>query len=469
MKKITLLLILLTVSFGYSQINITFDPAPLEGSWFPNESMTTADVVDATVDFATYGKVGRMITNAGGAPWQNAQLIMTDNKIDMTASTVITADVYSTTAIEMLCKVQQGGGNREVYASHAGSGWQSLSWDLSVNPNPAGTPTGDYGSLGFFPLYDSTASPDPWVGTNGSTINIEVWIDNIIAAAGAAVVETCTDGIKNQDETGVDCGGTCGGICPPTDAPAEKASTGTDLYAYSGLASTGESDLPGFSFQQFGSGSEITLNGNKVGRLQNLGFFGGGWTAIDVSTYTYVHLDYFVTSSTEFNFYLIDATAGIGGGNAAEPRYRFGGGTPDIALITGSWQSVFIPLQHFLDFDSGTFSYDLSDIAQYKFDGNGTVFFDNIYFSTSNTLGTKNFEIAGLNVYPNPARDSWTVKTQNINMSSIEVFDILGKNVLSLKPNASETTINGSSLKSGLYFARINTLNGSSSLKLIKN
>jgi hypothetical protein len=86
-----------------------------------------------------------------------------------------------------------------------------------------------------------------------------------------------------------------------------------------------------------------------------------------------------------------------------------------------------------------------------------------------NTAGTKDYKIAGLSTYPNPTGDSWTVKTQNINMSSIEVFDILGKNVLSLKPNASETTINGSSLKSGLYFARINTLNGSSSLKLIKN
>jgi hypothetical protein len=85
------------------------------------------------------------------------------------------------------------------------------------------------------------------------------------------------------------------------------------------------------------------------------------------------------------------------------------------------------------------------------------------------SLGTKDFKIAGLNIYPNPAQDSWTVKTSNINMSAIKVFDVLGKNVLSLKPNASEVTINASSLKSGLYFARINTLNGSSSLKLIKN
>jgi len=88
---------------------------------------------------------------------------------------------------------------------------------------------------------------------------------------------------------------------------------------------------------------------------------------------------------------------------------------------------------------------------------------------TSNApLSTKNFEIAGLNVYPNPAQDSWTVKTQNIKMSTIQVFDILGKQVLSLAPNAIEAKIDASALKSGLYFAKINTDNGSSSVKLVR-
>lgn len=84
------------------------------------------------------------------------------------------------------------------------------------------------------------------------------------------------------------------------------------------------------------------------------------------------------------------------------------------------------------------------------------------------TLATKNFEIAGLNVYPNPAQDSWTVKTKNIKMSSIEVFDMLGKQVISLKPETTEATINASQLKSGLYFAKINTADGSTSLKLVR-
>lgn len=87
---------------------------------------------------------------------------------------------------------------------------------------------------------------------------------------------------------------------------------------------------------------------------------------------------------------------------------------------------------------------------------------------SARALSTNDFEIAGLSVYPNPAQDAWNIKTKNINMSSIEVFDILGKNIMSLKPEATEATINASQLKSGLYFAKISTANGSSSLKLVK-
>lgn len=97
------------------------------------------------------------------------------------------------------------------------------------------------------------------------------------------------------------------------------------------------------------------------------------------------------------------------------------------------------------------------------------IFIDNVsVVNNDQVLSTKVFEIAGLTAYPNPTQDTWTVKTQNIKMASIEVFDILGKSVLSLKPEATEATINASQLKSGLYFAKISTVNGSSSLKLVK-
>lgn len=72
-------------------------------------------------------------------------------------------------------------------------------------------------------------------------------------------------------------------------------------------------------------------------------------------------------------------------------------------------------------------------------------------------------------VFPNPTRDNWTIKSNNQNISSVKVFDILGKKVLSISPNSNEININVSSLKQGLYFAQIKTnTNNSQTIKLLK-
>jgi hypothetical protein len=180
----------------------------------------------------------------------------------------------------------------------------------------------------------------------------------------------------------------------------------------------------------------------------------------DLTGFTHIHIDLFVKAGTDlvgkiFNMF----TVPVSGANSPF-NIDINGLSP--ALVPGTWYSYDMPV---------TFSGPTVNIKEFGVVSNmlNTVWYDNLYFYKGTALSNKDFEIAGLNVYPNPARDSWTVKTQNINMSSIQVFDVLGKNVLSFKPNASEVTIDGSSLKSGLYFARINTLNGSSSLKLIKN
>lgn len=62
-----------------------------------------------------------------------------------------------------------------------------------------------------------------------------------------------------------------------------------------------------------------------------------------------------------------------------------------------------------------------------------------------------------IQTYPNPFQNSWTVRTDHINKSSIQIVDVLGKNVLSIWPNSKEDNIDGSSLNSELYFAKIQT------------
>lgn len=100
--------------------------------------------------------------------------------------------------------------------------------------------------------------------------------------------------------------------------------------------------------------------------------------------------------------------------------------------------------------------------------GSKLVYVSNIYFS-GGTLSTTDVNMSSdFNVYPNPTQNVWNVKTNNVNIDSIEVLDIQGRQVLDFTPNRSEAIIDASSLPAGLYFARINTPSGTSSIKLIK-
>ena len=113
---------------------------------------------------------------------------------------------------------------------------------------------------------------------------------------------------------------------------------------------------------------------------------------------------------------------------------------------------------------------DINDIVQFVISSNlGTVYYDNLYLHKNTTLGVEDHILAQLKTYPNPTKGNWTIKTADIEMQSIRVYDALGKTVLSLNPNSRETTIDASSLRSGLYFAQIKTTSGLASIKLIKN
>jgi hypothetical protein len=72
-----------------------------------------------------------------------------------------------------------------------------------------------------------------------------------------------------------------------------------------------------------------------------------------------------------------------------------------------------------------------------------------------------------LSSYPNPARDNITIQSENDVMKSVILFDIVGNQVAVFLPNSREMNINLSNFASGLYIAKISTLSGSGSLKLI--
>ena len=82
-------------------------------------------------------------------------------------------------------------------------------------------------------------------------------------------------------------------------------------------------------------------------------------SAQDVSGMNYLHLDFWSGNSDALNAFLIS-------GGPVETAYA-------LSVPTSGWVSIDIPLSDFAP-------VNLVDVIQFKFDGNGDIYLDNIYF-----------------------------------------------------------------------------------------
>lgn len=98
----------------------------------------------------------------------------------------------------------------------------------------------------------------------------------------------------------------------------------------------------------------------------------------------------------------------------------------------------------------------------------GDLYLDNIIFYKAGSLSTNDFQTVDFKVFPNPTQADWNISSSNI-INSIAVYDILGKQVLSLKPNSNQVVLDASSLRSGIYITKIEGENGTKTVKLVKN
>ena len=113
-------------------------------------------------------------------------------------------------------------------------------------------------------------------------------------------------------------------------------------------------------------------------------------------------------------------------------------------------------------------------ISQVQFSGAGgsnpfgTVHIDNLLFYQAGALSIDDKDFSETVVYPNPASSEWTIRASNTVIETIELFDILGKRVISLKPNSQEATIDASGLGTGIYLARLSANGASKTIRLIR-
>jgi hypothetical protein len=86
--------------------------------------------------------------------------------------------------------------------------------------------------------------------------------------------------------------------------------------------------------------------------------------------------------------------------------------------------------------------------------------------ATAATTSVKEFPIEGLSIYPNPASGQKVYITTRSNKPKIvEIFNVLGKNILSA--NLSGNELNISSLDPGVYIMKIQEGKSSATRKLV--
>ena len=464
MKKITLLLVLLISSLGYSQQVVLEN---FEGNAPTTElfdGFTSAAVADNPTNLSE--KSLKLVTSATGKGWQGAKLVLQNTSIDMTTTDkTMTVDIYSSSSQAFLVKLVDGeiGGADNTQESktavqHGGSGWETLTLDFNIGADtgqPGYNPPNDkFGGIVFFPLY--IAPNNGWVTAAETT----TYVDNISGIA-VAPSETCSDGIMNQDETGIDCGGTCD-ACPsppttaPTAPPTRNAGDVISLYseAYTNVASNFDA-----GWCNPNSIEEVSIAGNNVQAYKGNACQGIVLDAgIDASAFTNLHVDVYIEAGVDvtskvFNLKFVQQP----GAGALEVNFNAGSTPP---LVAGSWIAidVAVDLSTFTGFKE--FGITAGNLAN-------QVWYDNLYVYKAASAGVSDNAALNVSMYPNPAAGVLNLSAANTIEDAI-IYNVLGREVMGLNIDSNSAAIDVSGLSSGIYLIKYTIGDAVGTAKFIK-
>ncbi|MGB1393263.1 MAG: PKD domain-containing protein [Flavobacteriaceae bacterium] len=152
------------------------------------------------------------------------------------------------------------------------------------------------------------------------------------------------------------------------------------------------------------------------------------------------------------------------------------GGTAHVVTANytteNAWQTLLFDFSSFSSTNNTKIAlfFDIQTNFDNTVDPNLNIFqVDDYVFGAYASLGVDDLKISGATVYPNPTTNSWNVSTNNVRIDSIKVFDILGKQVISLQPNTMTSTIDATTLTPGVYVTKIKTELGVETKRLIKH
>jgi hypothetical protein len=93
---------------------------------------------------------------------------------------------------------------------------------------------------------------------------------------------------------------------------------------------------------------------------------------------------------------------------------------------------------------------------------------ESAFFSTDCSLGIDENQFENIRISPNPVIDFLSISTTS-DINEMEIISIVGKQILSVKVNQKETTLDVSTLQKGIYFLKLKGVHEVKTLKFLKN
>ena len=366
MKKITFLLTLITASLGFAQ-NLVTNGDFQTGSaapWYNN----AANVVDlGGGNFVNEANIG-----AAGNPWDvnlSQDVVLEDGKTYR-----FTFDAYTDLITGSRTIIAGLGQNNAPYAALTytptlTSTPQTFSYDITIN-------------------YGNTVT-DRVIFDMGAAVGY-VFIDNVSVVE---VVNTCSNGIQDGTETGIDCGGTCAPCS--TSVPTTNAPTPTHLQAnVVSVFSDSYTSIATNLNPNWGQSGSVNPNftvtsGNNILAYTNFNYQGTEVTGTNLSAMEYLHVDVWSNANPANTILQVSPISNAGG--ASEFLVT-------INHVQGQWYSVDIPKSAFT-------GMTWTNVYQMKFAANGPgssvpadFYFDNIYFWKNSVDPTADATLSDLQV-----------------------------------------------------------------------
>lgn len=374
----------------------------------------------------TSATVAQIVRN-GGQVWAGSKIELTEN-LDFSTLNIISMKVYTTAPAGTVVKFKlEGNGEAEKDAiTTVSNAWETLEWDFTGQPM-------NFNTLVF--MFDFGVVGD-------GSVNSTFLFDDIEQVFGGTQIDLpVTFEGTDVNYTMADFGGNISSlVTDPTDAGNNVMSVIKTLGAATWAGTTIGTDAG------FATYIPLTLTDSKMTVRV--------WSPdADIPIRLKVEDANDVTHTCE-----TEAVTTVAG-EWETLEFDFANEAPGTAELSVGLSMGWVYNKASIFFNFGTEGVTA---------GEKTYYFDDVMFGGLSTSTDNSYEVQSLKAFPNPASDQWVLTLENADIILVEIFDMQGKPIQTLRPGNREVRINANEFVSGAYIARVYTSTGTRSIRLVK-